>query len=868
MKRRFLAMLVAAAMLAAALAPFGAMADTLEVTKTYYDIGFENWTTWGDGEFSGAKQSNGDAISHEWGAWPYQMSATDVADRAGKVMQVSIPTSGGGNYLFRSRMRSANQPSNYNGMQILWTEFAIKYVGGFAGFSPNENTNAYSIISVNKNGQLAIGARWGYNEVGGGSFDAGTIVPGGQLEEDKWYNIAVAADFTDANAGNSGVPTSVWVNGQKISEGIRISDIRPGYGWDYTKLFFDQAENTACTAYIDDVKIYETNIIGTHIEDAYKVSLTDSNLSDYITVDGTTIKTPSRATLADVKSAFPEATFKFVKDDAPVTDDTMGVSGVVAHVYSPNGLVSKAFTLSPDTNLYTVTVADSYSASSGEGSYSVGDVVTINAGSSDGQKFTGWTAVGYTLENSKQGQSPVSFIMTAANDINFTANWETVPTYAVDVIDSFAQVSGARQYYEGEDVTINAGDREGYTFGGWEIECYSSGDWIATSAGDFDPPINTDSKTILFKMDTVPKRFTAIWNAIPKYKVVISGSYAGDSGAGEYYAGDPVTIKAGDTNRAQFNGWSATGVTLGSATSATTSFEMPANNVSITANWSTYSAPSGGGGGGGAIPASFKVNFETNGGSAVDAISAKKGDTITFATPAKEGFTFDGWYLDAALTQKASSPYEVSANVTLYAKWAEKTEADDNDAPAKDDDWLNPFNDVKESSWYFEPIKYMYERQYCEGFGWGQFGPDVNLSRAMLVTILYRIEEQPEVSGSSAFADIEDGSWYEAAVTWAAENGIVTGYNGYSFAPNDLITREQIATILYRYAQLKGQNMSGSADISAYGDSHLVSSYARSSLEWAVAEGYLNGRAESTIAPADYATRAEALTVLYRFIKQ
>ena len=870
MKRRFLAMLVAAAMLAAALAPFGAMADTLEVTKTYFDISFENWTTSNDNNFNGAKNSDNTAINHDWEG-QNKLIITTVSDREGKVLQAAMPTSGehGSGYMVRTRMKAANHPSSYSGCQVLWNEFSIKYKGGFIGFGTNENDEAKNIIHINSKGELVLGSTRGYREIDDEGaqypYSEGTLVPNGKLELGKWYNIAVAADFTDPSAG---VLAYVWINGELIAEGITIPGFSSGTNWAYNKLWFDTATGAGYVAYIDDVKIYETNIIGTHIEDAYKVSLTDSNLSDYITVDGTTIKTPSRATLADVKAAFPEATFKFVKNDAPVTDDTMGVSGVVAHVYSPNGLVSKAFTLSPDPNLYTVTVADSYAASSGEGRYSKGDVVTINAGSSDGQKFTGWTAVGYTLEISKQGQSPVSFIMTATNDINFTANWETVPTYAVDVIDSFAQVSGARQYYEGQDVTINAGDREGYTFGGWEIECYSSGEWIATSAGDFDPPINTGSKTIQFKMDTVPKRFTAIWNAIPKYKVVISGSYAGDSGAGEYYAGDPVTIKAGDTNRAQFNGWSATGVTLGSTTSATTSFEMPANNVSITANWSTYSAPSGGGGGGGAIPASFKVNFETNGGSAVDAVSAKKGDTITFATPAKEGFTFDGWYLDAALTQKASSPYEVSANVTLYAKWAEKTEADDNDAPAKDDDWLNPFNDVKESSWYFEPIKYMYERQYCEGFGWGQFGPDVNLSRGMLVTILYRIEEQPEVAGSSAFADIEDGSWYEAAVTWAAENGIVTGYNGYSFAPNDLITREQIATILYRYAQLKGQNMSGSADISAYGDSHLVSSYARSSLEWAVAEGYLNGRAESTIAPADYATRAEALTVLYRFIKQ
>jgi len=297
--------------------------------------------------------------------------------------------------------------------------------------------------------------------------------------------------------------------------------------------------------------------------------------------------------------------------------------------------------------------------------------------------------------------------------------------------------------------------------------------------------------------------------------------------------------------------------------------ENSENDVSIKAKWYSYSSSSsGGGGGGGVATSSYKVNFETNGGTAVDKVEATKGKTVTLADSTKEGFVFDGWYLDSEFKQKASNPYEVTGNVTLYAKWAEKTESEKDDEPEPDDDWLNPFNDVKEGSWYFEPIKYMYEKHYCEGLGWGQFGPDINLSRAMLVTILYRIENEPEVSGGSSFADVEDGLWYADAVTWAAEKGIVTGYNGNSFAPDDLITREQIAAILFRYAQFKAQDVSESADISTFEDVHLVSSYAREPLGWAVARGYISGRTETSIAPADYATRAEAFTILYRFIKK
>ncbi|MBO5370018.1 MAG: hypothetical protein J6B23_05005, partial [Clostridia bacterium] len=147
MKKRFLAMLVTIAMLATTMVPLVVLAETPEVTKTYFDIDFENWTNWGDNNFNGAKNSDGSAISHEWGANPWQMASATVADRAGTVMQATIPTSGGGDYFLRSRMR-VGQPSDYTNVNVLWNEFSIKYEGGFIGFGTNENDHAYSIISV------------------------------------------------------------------------------------------------------------------------------------------------------------------------------------------------------------------------------------------------------------------------------------------------------------------------------------------------------------------------------------------------------------------------------------------------------------------------------------------------------------------------------------------------------------------------------------------------------------------------------------------------------------------------------------------------------------------------------------------------
>ena len=832
--------------------------DIADVTKTYFDINFENWTTWGENNFSGAKQSDGTAISHEWGGDPYYISAVEDAIKGGKVMKGTIPTSGGSSdgYLLRSRMRVADgHPSSYTNVAVLWNEFSVKYEGGFVGFGTNENDEARSIISVNKNGQLALGARWGYNEVGGGNFEAGTIVSGGQLELGKWYHIAVAADFTDTTAG---VLAYVWVNGELIADGVVIPNFQSGTNWAYNKFYFDQAESEGRVVYLDNIKIYET----AHLDNHAAINLTDENPDDYITVVGSEIITPSRATIGDVKAAFPEAEFRFEKIGEEgivvVTDDSESVSGATAYLYSKDKLAARPYVLSlMETNIEVTVNESAAGENSGAGMYSVGDKVIINAGQrTDGYGFVNWSVEGVEVEDAT---SPViEFIITdeEATTITFTANWVEVISYQVEVIGSYATETGAGLYGEGVQVRVDAGDREGYRFDGWTVEGIEN--------------IDVSQKVIEFTMDTTPKTFTANWHVIPKYTVEISGSYAEISGAGEYYEGQTVTINAGEKPKAEYNRWKPTGVTLDNPRDKVTTFTMPANNVKIIASWYTYaaSAVSGGSGGGGERKAVYKVEFVTNGGNEIPKQEIENGQTLSVETPVKDGFVFEGWYLDEALTEKVTLPYTVSAKTTLYAKWIDKSEVETDHESVSKDEWLNPFDDVKESDWYFEPVRYMYERRYCEGLGWGQFGPDVNLSRSMLVTILYRIENQPASSEASNFVDVEKDSWYANAVAWAAANGIVTGYNNYTFAPDELITREQIAAILYRYAQFKGYSVADSKDISGYSDSYLVSSYAHASLGWAVANGYINGRTETTIAPGDNATRAEALTILYMFIKK
>jgi len=139
------------------------------------------------------------------------------------------------------------------------------------------------------------------------------------------------------------------------------------------------------------------------------------------------------------------------------------------------------------------------------------------------------------------------------------------------------------------------------------------------------------------------------------------------------------------------------------------------------------------------------------------------------------------------------------------------------------------------------------------------------MTRAMLVTVLYRLDNMPDTVDSSFFSDVVAGEWYTAAVTWANTNGIVKGYNAYTFGTEDYITREQLAAILYRYAQSKYYDVSDSADLFEYQDAEDISDWALIAMKWAVAEELITGVSDTTLDPAGYASRAQVATLIMRF---
>lgn len=185
-------------------------------------------------------------------------------------------------------------------------------------------------------------------------------------------------------------------------------------------------------------------------------------------------------------------------------------------------------------------------------------------------------------------------------------------------------------------------------------------------------------------------------------------------------------------------------------------------------------------------------------------------------------------------------------------------------------EWINPFMDIKETDWYYKNIEFVSTNGYMKGISENEFAPDNELTRSMFVTILYRMENEPEqATAEKKFEDVESDSWYEKAVLWANEKNIVYGVSDTSFDPFGKITREQLVTMLYRYAMYKNINVYYNENIiNEFDDVDAISEYAQVAVEWAVTNSIINGKTEKTINPSDTATRAETAAMLMRYLSK
>ena len=242
----------------------------------------------------------------------------------------------------------------------------------------------------------------------------------------------------------------------------------------------------------------------------------------------------------------------------------------------------------------------------------------------------------------------------------------------------------------------------------------------------------------------------------------------------------------------------------------------------------------------------------------------------------KPGYTFLGWFTayTGGVQVKQIEATE-TGDKTFYARW-QKTVLPPPPVtpgtpvtPARPAAPVGlPFADVSSSDWFYNDVRYVYEKGIMDGTGADRFSPNAPLTRAMIVTILYRMAGSPSVSGSSDFTDVAAGKWFAKAVAWAAANGIVNGYGDSLFGPNDPVTREQLAAILYRYAVYGGMTaVTLEENLGSFADTAQLSAYAIQAMNWAVGQGLINGSG-SNLVPKAQATRAQVAAIIHRYLER
>ena len=250
-----------------------------------------------------------------------------------------------------------------------------------------------------------------------------------------------------------------------------------------------------------------------------------------------------------------------------------------------------------------------------------------------------------------------------------------------------------------------------------------------------------------------------------------------------------------------------------------------------------------------------------------DKTTAAKGETVTVTAKANDGYTLDGITVKTATgATVAVSGSNGTYTFTMPAEDVIITGdfTEENATPTTD---TFPFTDVAANRWSRSAVEYVYNNGIFAGTSATTFSPETVMNRAMFVTILYRMEGSPAVSGDSSFTDVASGQYYSDAVKWASDNGIVSGYDADTFGPNDEVTREQMAAIFYRYANYKNYDVSATNDLSSFSDASSVSSYATDAMKWAVGAGIISGMSDGTLQPQAGATREQTASIVQRFMQ-
>ncbi|MGM9624309.1 MAG: S-layer homology domain-containing protein, partial [Eubacteriales bacterium] len=427
---------------------------------------------------------------------------------------------------------------------------------------------------------------------------------------------------------------------------------------------------------------------------------------------------------------------------------------------------------------------------------------------------------------------------------------------AVVVGEDYAPVTGPLEAGEEYVLMLKADVNAGYDVGSGLTEANVT--LNSTIAAD-DCGENKEESTlgitfvlpVLTDGDTSPAKNT----------VTVNGSYASATGAGEYEEGDTVTLAAGSRSGYTFSGWTSDDITVPNASSADTSFAMPAKAVTVTANWTSTGDSSGG------TIATYAITVERaeNGAVTSSHVTAAKDTSVTLTVTPDDGYALDtltvtdGGGIQVAVTEKNGRYTFVmpASKVTVKAVFTE-TETEE----IKNPDIKNPFEDVFDSDYYYDAVLWAVEQGITRGTSETTFSPDAVCTRAQAVTFLWFAADSPAPKSSvNPFTDVAADAYYYNAVLWAVEQGITLGTGDTTFSPDATCTRAQIMTFLWR-----AQNSPKTGADNPFADV-AADAYYFDAVLWAVKQGITLGTGDTTFSPDGDCARAQIVTFLYRCMK-
>ena len=420
-----------------------------------------------------------------------------------------------------------------------------------------------------------------------------------------------------------------------------------------------------------------------------------------------------------------------------------------------------------------------------------------------------------------------------------------------------------RQIRKGGDVTFKVVPAQGKTMTALTV---SGGSAVRNDDGSWTVTVENVQSNITLNVTVISGIPLVIMEPVNGTIAVKGGEDTLSSGA-VLQAGQQLVITAAANSGYTLKSLTVNGVTF--TNGGTYTVKNTDRDVTVAATFEKQPDQGGsGGGGGGTVVSDYPITIldSVHGTVTADKERGEKDALVTLTVKPDQGYQLDTLAVtdqdgeSVQLTDKGDGIFTFqmpASKVIVEAAFVEETTQ-----PVE-----LPFIDVNEGDWFFDAVYHVYDKNLMDGTSSMTFEPFLTTTRSMMVTILWRLEGEPLVDDTAAFEDVEPDTWYTQAVDWGASEAVVTGYSDEAFGPDDIVTREQLATILYRYAKNKGCDVSAKGDLTAFTDGGETSSWAAEAMEWAVGSGLLTGKGGGVLDPTGSATRAEVATIFMRFME-